>query len=450
MDPTSCDTMVALGLVTAHGQTLFAKNSDRPADECQPLILHPRRSHAVGARTRCQFVDLPEVAVTYRHIGSRPYWCWGYEHGFNEHQVVIGNEALPSRLPEAAEAKLVGMELIRLGLERSRTAAEAVQVITDLIGQYGQGKFANNAGIRTYDNGYIVADPLEAYIIETAGHQWAVKQVAKAVGISNVYSLGSDWDSLSPGAQADALARGWAPGEGGRFDFAATYADPDSWGGSGSGRRARSCALLDWRLAEIDAAAMMGILSDHGDEQMSADSFHTKINVKRPAICMHPDQDNTWGNTAASLVADLCADGSRLPVYWCSFYSPCLGFFLPIFIDGDLPEALTIGGAAPDEPSPWWLFHRLAHLARVEPESRVPQVRETWAPRQADLLESAYAVAGEGRRLLDGGRSDAARELLTGYMMENTATMLEMASQMVDEFEKQSTLQNEDPQGVLS
>ena len=31
-------------------------------------------------------------------------------------------------------------------------------------------------------------------------------------------------------------------------------------------------------------------------------------------LCYHSEADGTGGNTAASLVADLCADGSRLPV----------------------------------------------------------------------------------------------------------------------------------------
>src|SRR5579862_1244999 len=110
----SCDTMVALGPATRSGQTLFAKNSDRRPDECQPLWQWERRDHAPGARTRCQFVEMPEAPVTYRHVGSRPYWCWGYEHGFNEFQVVIGNEGLGSRI-ESEEPRLVGMEVLRLG-----------------------------------------------------------------------------------------------------------------------------------------------------------------------------------------------------------------------------------------------------------------------------------------------------------------------------------------------
>ena len=121
-DMNSCDTMVALPGSTAGGQTIFAKNSDRPADECQPLVLRPAATHASGSVANCQFVDVEQSPVTYRHVGSRPWWCYGYEHGFNEHQVVIGNESLPSRLGHAPDARLVGMEVLRLALERARTA----------------------------------------------------------------------------------------------------------------------------------------------------------------------------------------------------------------------------------------------------------------------------------------------------------------------------------------
>ena len=137
--PKSCDTMVALPSATKENQTIFAKNSDRPATECQPLVQRARETHPAGASTKCQFVELPEVTTTYRHIGSRPYWCWGYEHGFNEHQVVIGNEGLASKY-EFDSPKLIGMELIRLGLERAETAAEAVTVMTELITKVWSGE----------------------------------------------------------------------------------------------------------------------------------------------------------------------------------------------------------------------------------------------------------------------------------------------------------------------
>ncbi|HZO88017.1 MAG TPA: C69 family dipeptidase [Chthonomonadaceae bacterium] len=464
----SCDTMVALGNATANGQTLFAKNSDRPANECQPLVLHKRRAHPPGTLTQCQFVELPEVSTTYRHIGSRPCWCWGYEHGFNEHQVAIGNEGLHSRF-SFDEPKLIGMELVRLGLERARTAAEAVEVMTDLITRYGQGAFKDAPLDGKYDNGYLVADPHEAYVIETAGHQWAVKRVEETVGISNVYSLGTDWDRLSPEAEQVAAARGWRQPEQGRLHFAATFSEEGfRWDGvaqaldllvnevrrhgvlravdeireeiqelallgSGARRRARSCAVLAQKEGAIDAATMMALLSDHATGTKPTEPFQTQLGAPG-GICIHYDDEKTGTNTAASLVADLCADGSRLPVYWCSFYSPCLGVFLPIFLEGDLPPILSVGGAEPDAESPWWQFRRLSRAVRARPEERVGTVRQEWAEMQGRLLRSAYDVAAEGRRLIDAGREEAAGRLVADYMNENVTEMRARISRMLKEF----------------
>lgn len=42
----SCDTMVALGNSTRSGHVIFAKNSDRPVTESQPLITFAAADHA--------------------------------------------------------------------------------------------------------------------------------------------------------------------------------------------------------------------------------------------------------------------------------------------------------------------------------------------------------------------------------------------------------------------
>ena len=69
----SCDTSVVLGSLTADGSVLFAQNSDRPPNECQPLYHTPRRQHPDGATVRCQYLEIPQVAETWEVIGSRPY-----------------------------------------------------------------------------------------------------------------------------------------------------------------------------------------------------------------------------------------------------------------------------------------------------------------------------------------------------------------------------------------
>ena len=166
----SCDSMVALPNSTTNSSTIFGKNSDRPKIESQPLVQVQRKKN-YSEYTECQFVKIPSSPISYAHVGSKPYWCWGYEHGFNEYQVVIGNEGLGTYIPVSSTPKLIGMEIVRLALERSKDAKEAVNVITNLISSHGQGVFENNQNVRTYDNGFLIADPKEAYIIETAGHE---------------------------------------------------------------------------------------------------------------------------------------------------------------------------------------------------------------------------------------------------------------------------------------
>ena len=423
MIPKSCDTMVALGSATHNGQTIFAKNSDRPVDECQPLVQRARRSYPPTAEVQCQFLTLPQAETTYRHVGSRPYWCWGYEHGFNEHQVVIGNEGLASRLPEAITPKLIGMEVLRLGLERSRSAAEAVEIMTDCITRYGQGRFANDAGVRTYDNGYIVADPHEAYAIETAGHQWVVERVEKTMGISNVYSLETGWDRVSPTAKTEATDKGWWQPDSGRFNFADAYSKSCRTEGSGARRRARSCAVLSHASGDIDAQNMMALLTDHADGLTPNEPLRT-LPGSGSGICVHCAADGTGGNTAASLVAELCADGTRLPIYWCSFYSPCLSIFLPFFNEGQLATALSRGDKDPSDDSPWWRFHQLARLARTQPDT-IPAICAHWSEWQTQLFTSTNQIAVEGRQLLDAGQDIESERLLSDYMASNTASMLE-------------------------
>jgi secernin len=404
--------MVSLGSASFGGNTIFAKNSDRPADEAQPLELHPRQYHAAGSDAGCQFVSVPQVEVTYRHIGSRPYWCHGYEHGANEHQVVIGNEALPSKQSSAAEPRLIGMELVRLGLERGATAREAVGVITSLTSEFGQGAFDNSEGIRTYDNAFIVADPEEAYAVETIGHNWAVKALEETASISNVGSIRADWDSTSQPGDAN----------GDRLDWGAAYADLEG-ATDGARRQCRSDALLRSNRGRIEVETMIDVLSDHWLNDDLSSPPNPYFGDHR-GICTHTQPGGAPSTTAASIVTDLRADDTRLPVYWCNLYSPCMGLFVPVFLQGELPERLSTGGRAPTADSPWWTFHAITQDGLATGRERVEEIRSAWAPLQAELLQSAYVKAEVGRNLIARGAAHEASEMLTEYMADNVNRMM--------------------------
>ena len=177
-----CDLLVALAPVTRDGHTLFAKNSDRPPDEPQELEWFPPRREDVTTTT---YLTIPGPE-TVGFLGSRPTWMWGVEHGVNEAGVAAGNATIYTTLdPRGAPPALTGMDLVRLALERSTTAADAVETITSLIEQHGQGGSGHRDADRPYWSSFLLADPRAAFVVETSGREYAVEQVERSRAISN-------------------------------------------------------------------------------------------------------------------------------------------------------------------------------------------------------------------------------------------------------------------------
>ncbi len=178
-----CDTLVSL---TPDG-VLFAKNSDRDPNEAQTPRWYPASDHdPEPGQVDCTWISIPQVEHTHAVLLSQPWWMWGAEMGANEHGVVIGNEAVFTNQP-LGDPALLGMDLLRLAVERAATAHDAVAVIVELLEQHGQGgPCSHEKPGFSYHNSFLVADPSGAIVLETAGVNWAVEHVTgRGRSISN-------------------------------------------------------------------------------------------------------------------------------------------------------------------------------------------------------------------------------------------------------------------------
>jgi dipeptidase len=403
-----CDTMVARPGETKSGALLFAKNSDREANEAQYLQHVPRARHERGAQVRCTYISIPQVAETHAVLLSRPFWMWGAEMGANEHGLVIGNEAVFAKIAPQKEPALLGMDLLRLGLERAKTAAEALDVIAALLAKHGQGGNCAHLGRFEYHNSFLIADAGgEAFVLETVGRDWVAERVETTRSISNTYTIGDKFERASQGLLPQAIDRGFVR-DGEPFHFSDAYANRKrSAFATGTARWCRTSALLDERHRQ-DAQGMMAILRDHGAKAARMRDWRPD-GVMGGSVCAHASWGpiRRFGQTTGSWVAEL---GAGRAVHWLTgTSSPDTSIFKPVFFGpgfegAALPDFGPLPGDTFDPATLWWSHERL-HRAVLD--DYAPRIRAFAAKR--DKLEASFLARVEGLMKRGGSAEEAGR-----------------------------------------
>lgn len=380
-----CDTLCVVG----PGGTLFAKNSDRPPGEAQVVEAWPAR--VADGRLRTQYLELADAGAAAL-VGSRPAWLWGCEHGVNEHGVAIGNEKVwTTDDAHANPPALLGMDLVRLALERGRTADEALEHLTRLLGEHGQGGSGEEEHDEPYFSSFLIADAHGGWVVETSARTWAARPVGAGAAISNRISLGTDWTRASTDV---------APGR----DFQ-DWRDPGVPTGIADHRLAATRACIASAHGPdglaVGPANLVATLRDHGAGPWGAPggTRHTSpVPIEVDAdwngvtVCMHVGD---YQATTASMVAALPVDPDAPRRAWVALGSPCASIYVPVFPPGRVPDALS-------DAATWSRFAALARRVERAPDA-LDRVRAVLAPVEAELWERADHAAKEGTAsALDG------------------------------------------------
>ena len=386
-----CDTIVATPRTTADRVTLFGKNSDREPNEAHHVIAVPAADHPPGSRVTCTYIDIPQVRHTYGVLLAKPFWIWGAEMGANEHGLAIGNEAVFTKEPYNKGKALTGMDLLRLALERAVTAQEAVAVITDLIAEYGQGGNCGFSHKLFYHNSFLMADPREAWVLETAGRHWAAKRVEGVYAISNGLTIGTEWDIISPGLVDHAVQKGWCrnPSD---FHFARCYSDfLYTRFSCCTERRAATMGLLNDREGELTVSDFTSIVRDHGfrsDRERLPEG-----GITGSTICMHAGFGPIRGSqTTGSMVSHLCPD--RPTHFVTGAAAPCTGIFKPVWLDAGLPAMGPVPKGTYDAASLFWRHERLHRTVLLDFPARLETYREERDTIEGRFIAEALECAG--------------------------------------------------------
>lgn len=426
-----CDAIVAVGKATKNGTVIFGKNSDRSPNESQPLVHYLRQKYKEGSKVKCQFIEIPQTRVTFEVVGSQPYWLWGFEHGLNEFDVAIGNMAVQSKEPfEVPEggSGLLGMDLVRLGLERGKTAYEAMHVITDLLETYGPGASSR----ARYHNNYLIADPKEAWVLETAGRYWVAERVTDGVrAVGNLYSIQTQWSECHPELVDHAVEKGWCISRD-DFNFAKDYCDYEKNPITGSLIRwRRASALLKEHEGEITIEVMMEILRDHREDTF-LQPLWTPGEDFYASLCCH---ERPWGSgqTAASMVVELREDMPRMlrASCWMSMTPPCTSVFRPFYLKGvKIPSNLSVGGREYSTDSPWWTFKKLQRHVERNYSTFAPIIRNIWKEVERLEHEQLKVIERKVFNLLKNGKTESAISILQRFVDRNSEDTLKMAKQL--------------------
>jgi secernin len=396
-----CDTFVATAGATADGSIVFGKNSDREANEAQALEYHPAREHPPGARLQCTYIDIPQAPETRPVLICRPFWMWGAEMGANASGLVIGNEAVWTRMPLNRQGALTGMDLVRLALERADSAEQGIEVIAGHLHDYGQGGICGYRDRRmSYHNSFILADPLAAWVLETAGPYWAAKRVEGVYAISNALTLGDDFDQGHP--ELNRLAKGGRP-----LHFARHFSDRFyTFFAAASARRSCTLAQLSAVEGRIDVGRALEVLQDHGTPSYRPDSHWLG-----DRICAHAANGLTRNatQTTGSLVAHLQRDRATLWVTGTA--APCTSLFKPVWFAGDvLPDIGPPPQDRFDSASLWWFHEQFHRRLLLDFEHRRSACREGRRALQDRLIQDAGAVGATSASDITAKAFQRARE----------------------------------------
>lgn len=441
------------------------------------LYYQPAMDHEAGAMREIYEWDtgkflgkIPQPAHTYSVIGN-----------MNEHQLAIGETTFGGRseLHHQEGAIMDYGSLIYVTLQRAKTAREAIEVMTQLVEDYGY-----------YSSGesFSIADPEEVWIMEMIGKGQGEKgAVWVALKIPDGYISGhanqarittfppDDPENCLYAADVITFARekGWYEGKDKDFSFSDVYA-PVDFGG------ARFCEARVWSGFRKVTGGM-----DQHTEYIKGHIEHGGPNnfaTNRMPLWIKPDEKvsvqdvmemmrDHFQGTELDMTQDIGAGPFELPYRWrpltwevdsvqyCneraistqqtgfSFvtqsrnwlpdpvggilwfgvddtYSTC---YAPMYCGiNEIPECFAVGNGdmlTYSETSAFWTFNLVTNLAYLRYNDMIKDIRKVQKKLEDKFVAYVPLIDQAAKKLYEEGDETTARNFLTEFSVNEASNM---------------------------
>jgi dipeptidase len=251
----------------------------------------------------------------------------------------------------------------QLILERAKTAQDAVKIIADFIEQYGQ---ADWGGLD-----YVLADPNEAWIVETTTHHWVARKIKddEILVIANRFTIGKDYDKSSKGLIEFAQKKGWYDPSKGDFSFRDAYGRPDKMDQAyDKDRETRVMALFKDKQGVITPEYLFLVLRDRYE---GTPKYTKPLNVENwremsegRLIPRTISNNLTQSSSVAHLRSDMPVEVGS--VMWYSMVGPQYSGYFPVYAGATtVPDEYSNVNSAYSPNSAWWTSRMLQKVATV-------------------------------------------------------------------------------------
>ena len=465
----ACTNFIASPGATADGSAIITYTCD---GEFHPILRRiPAADHEPGAMqtiTHWNGEVLGEVAY--------PAHTYAVVNLMNEHQVAIGETTTGGREELInRDGVLHYWHLMRLTLQRSATAREAVETMGQLVKEYGY---------RSSGESYAISDPDETWIMEMVGPgpnpapdgpgaYWVALRVPDGYvsAFANMGRIGefpTDDDDeclYSPGMAEFAASQGWYDPDGGApFNWRKAFHPATPQGLRYTATRVwsllRRCAPsqtfpTDYHRGDIDAdpyplwikpdkklsvADVFALMRDHYEgtdydmtQGVDAGPYGNPYRW-RPMGFEIDGRQYTWErpiSTQQTGFSMVCQSREWLPdpvggVSWYGVDDTWFTCYVPLYCGiTDVPEAYATGSLSQFSwDSAWWVFNFVSNYAGLKYSYMIEDIQAVQSELEGKALALQPAIDAAAEHLLDDDPAQAI-SYLTDYSLQNAESVVD-------------------------